>query len=54
MRTPTEEAYTELQHAYDFFNMHLFDGLLPPCMMTIAPHSSPCKGKEAMVTLAPV
>lgn len=35
MRTPTEEAYTEWQHAYEFFNVQLFDGLLPPCVMTM-------------------
>jgi predicted SprT family Zn-dependent metalloprotease len=34
MSTPTEQAYTELQSAYDFFNARLFDGQLPPCLMT--------------------
>lgn len=29
--TPTHEAYSELQQAYDFFNMRLFDGVLPAC-----------------------
>lgn len=33
--TPTQEAYTELQAAYDYFNMALFDGQLPPCLMTM-------------------
>src|SRR5713101_5984859 len=33
--TPTEQAYTELQHAYDFFNTRLFDGQLPPCLITM-------------------
>ncbi len=31
---PTEEAYTELQHAYDCYNDHLFEGALPACMIT--------------------
>ncbi len=35
MSTPTEQAYTELQHAYDFFNTRLFDGHLPPCLITM-------------------
>jgi predicted SprT family Zn-dependent metalloprotease len=35
MLTPTEQAYTELQHAYDFFNTRLFDGQLPPCLITM-------------------
>lgn len=32
---PTEEAYTELQFAYDHFNVDLFDGALPPCLITL-------------------
>jgi hypothetical protein len=31
---PTEEAYAELQQAYDFYNDALFDGMLPPCLIT--------------------
>lgn len=31
---PTEEAYAELQLAYDFYNRELFDGGLPPCLIT--------------------
>lgn len=31
---PTEEAYAELQQAYDFYNTQLFDGALPPCLIT--------------------
>lgn len=31
---PTEEAYAELQHAYDFYNTELFDAALPPCLIT--------------------
>lgn len=33
-RTPTEEAYAEVQQAYDFYNEHLFGGQLPHCMIT--------------------
>src|SRR5256712_14181348 len=35
MSTPTEQAYTELQRAYDFFNARLFGGQLPPCLITM-------------------
>jgi predicted SprT family Zn-dependent metalloprotease len=35
MSTPTEQAYTELQQAYDFFNRRLFDGQLPGCLITM-------------------
>ena len=35
MLTPTEEAYTELQQAYDFFNIHLFAAQLLPCLITM-------------------
>jgi predicted SprT family Zn-dependent metalloprotease len=31
---PTEEAYAELQQAYDFYNQALFGGQLPPCLIT--------------------
>jgi len=31
---PTEEAYAELQQAYDFYNQALFDGGLPHCLIT--------------------
>ena len=31
---PTEEAYAELQHAYDFYNSGLFGGRLPSCLIT--------------------
>jgi len=33
--TPTEEAYSELQRAYDFFNAALFHTTLPPCLITM-------------------
>jgi predicted SprT family Zn-dependent metalloprotease len=35
MPTPTEEAYTELQQAYDVFNARLFNRKLPPCLITL-------------------
>ena len=31
---PTEEAYAELQYAYDFYNKELFDGQLTSCLLT--------------------
>lgn len=31
---PTEEAYDEMQKAYDFYNEQLFDNSLPPCLLT--------------------
>lgn len=33
--TPTSEVYAELERAYAFFNDELFDGRLPPCMITL-------------------
>lgn len=33
--TPTEQAYTELRTAYDFFNQHLFGDELSPCLITL-------------------
>ena len=35
MATPTQQAYTELQDAYDFFNRQLFANQLPPCLITM-------------------
>lgn len=32
---PTHQAYAELQHAYDHFNLRLFDGRLPECLLTL-------------------
>jgi len=32
---PTQEAYSELQLAYDRFNADLFEGTLPPCLITL-------------------
>jgi hypothetical protein len=34
-RTPTLEAYGELQTAYDHYNMALFQGQLPACLITL-------------------
>ena len=33
--TPTLAAYETLQMAYDFFNLHLFDGRLPTCLVLL-------------------
>src|SRR5205809_476125 len=35
MANPTEQAYRELQQAYDVFNRRLFAGQLPPCLITM-------------------
>jgi len=35
MSRPTEQAYSELQQAYDLFNARLFAGQLPPCLITL-------------------
>ncbi len=35
MKTPTTDAYLELQSAYDFFNEHLFGSALPNCLLTL-------------------
>lgn len=32
--SPTEEAYAELQQAYDFYNDALYGAALPPCLIT--------------------
>ncbi|EKO4043376.1 SprT-like domain-containing protein [Salmonella enterica] len=32
---PTQQAYEELQVAYDHFNQALFDGALPTCLITL-------------------
>lgn len=34
-RHPTLQTYEELDHAFDFFNKTLFDGRLPPCLITL-------------------
>lgn len=33
--SPTQQAYAELQQAYDHFNDLLFGGQLPPCLITL-------------------
>jgi hypothetical protein len=33
--TPTGEAYDELQAAFDHYNRALFEGALPPCLITM-------------------
>jgi len=35
MMTPTQETYSELDSAYRFFNDTLFEGALPPCLITL-------------------
>lgn len=35
MSVPTQEAYAELQAAFDHFNHALFDDELPPCLITL-------------------
>lgn len=35
LNKPTEEAYAELQNAYDFYNARLFGDRLPPCLITL-------------------
>ncbi len=37
---PTSQAYSELQHAYEHFNKHLFNGKLPPCLITLQRHKN--------------
>jgi len=32
---PTTQTYSELQKAYDYFNITLFNGALPPCLITL-------------------
>lgn len=34
-QTPTEQAYSELQLAFDHYNQALFDGQLPQCLLTL-------------------
>ncbi len=39
LRGPTDDVCRELTHAYDFFNAELFDGDLPPCLITLQRYS---------------
>lgn len=32
---PTREMYSELQKAFDHFNVHLFGGVIPQCLITL-------------------
>lgn len=45
--TPTEQAYAELQQAYDHYNRTLFDGQLPGCLLTFQ------RAKKTMGYFAP-
>ncbi len=38
MNNPTTQTYTSLATAYDFFNLELFSGSLPPCLITMQRH----------------
>ena len=40
MNNPTTQTYTSLASAYDFFNRELFEGLLPPCLITMQRHKN--------------
>jgi predicted SprT family Zn-dependent metalloprotease len=35
MTSPTLRTYNEINEAYDFFNLKLFAGSLPPCLITM-------------------
>jgi hypothetical protein len=35
MSSPTKQAYDELRQAYDFFNVRLFEGQLPSCLIVM-------------------
>ncbi len=35
---PTDQIYSELRYAYDYFNTVLFRGVLPPCLITLQRH----------------
>jgi predicted SprT family Zn-dependent metalloprotease len=38
MRSPTTTTYTSLTTAYEYFNRELFEGKLPPCLITMQRH----------------
>lgn len=42
MRRPTDTAYTEIQAAFDHFNFALFEGTLPPCLLTLQREKQTC------------
>ena len=37
-KTPTKRTYDDFDAAYAYFNKRLFDGRLPPCLITVRPH----------------
>jgi predicted SprT family Zn-dependent metalloprotease len=37
-KTPTKQTYDDLDAAYAYFNKRLFNGRLPPCVITVRPH----------------
>lgn len=39
-KNPTTETYAGLNKAYQFFNDRLFNGVLPPCLLTMQRHRS--------------
>jgi predicted SprT family Zn-dependent metalloprotease len=36
--SPTTRSYSDLEKAYDHFNLRLFDNKLPPCLITLQRH----------------
>lgn len=38
MHNPTKRTYLNLSRVYDFFNTRLFEGQLPPCLITMQRH----------------
>jgi len=44
VNTPTSEAYSELQAAYDFYNSRLYEGALPSCLLTLQRKSAKVRG----------
>lgn len=42
MKTPTEETYSALQRAYEFFNHELHAGELPDCLITLQRRKRSC------------
>ena len=38
MKTPTKRTYDDFDQAYAYFNKRLFEGRLPPCLITVRPH----------------
>ena len=37
-RPPTKRVYDDFDAAYGYFNKRLFEGRLPPCLITVRPH----------------